>query len=53
MPTYLSLFSGIGGLDLAVESHGYTCVGQVEWDDHASRVLERWWPDTPRSRSPL
>jgi len=47
-PTYLSLFSGIGGLDLAVEAHGFRCVGQVEWDAHCTRVLERWWPTVPR-----
>lgn len=50
MPTYLSLFSGIGGLDRAVESLGYRCVGQVENDDHCSRVLERHWPDVRRWR---
>lgn len=46
--TYVSLFSGIGGLDLAVEHFGFTCIGQVEWDASCSRVLERHWPDVPR-----
>ena len=46
--TYLSLFSGIGGLDLAVEAHGYTCVGQVEYEPACVAVLERWWPGVPR-----
>lgn len=47
-PTYLSLFSGIGGLDLAVEALGYRCGGQVEWDADCAAVLRRWWPDVPR-----
>lgn len=46
--TYLSLFSGIGGLDLGVEAVGFRCVGQVEWDRACSAVLDRWWPDVPR-----
>lgn len=47
-PTYLSLFAGIGGLDLAVEAFGFRCVGQVEWDKSCTAVLERHWPDVPR-----
>src|SRR5512135_552663 len=46
--TYLSLFAGIGGLDLAVEAHGFRCVGQVEFDPACSAVLARHWPDVPR-----
>jgi len=46
--TYLSLFSGVGGLDLAAEALGFRCVAQIEWDRSCSAVLERHWPDVER-----
>lgn len=47
---HLSLFSGIGGLDLAAEWAGIKTVGQCEWADYPRSVLEKHWPGLPRWR---
>lgn len=46
--THLSLFSGIGGLDLAAEWAGIQAVGQCEWAEYPTKVLERHWPDVQK-----
>lgn len=44
-----SLFAGIGGIELGLESTGhYETVWQVEIDDYARKVLEKHWPDIRR-----
>lgn len=48
--THLSLFSGIGGLDLAAEWAGFASVGQCEFADYPTKILEQHWPDVPRWR---
>ena len=43
-----SLFSGIGGFDLASEWMGWTNVFQVEYDEAARAVLQKNFPNTKR-----
>ena len=49
-PTHFSLFSGIGGLDIAAEMAGFRTVGQCELADYPTKILEKHWPDVPRWR---
>ena len=47
MSTFVSLFAGVGGFDLGLERTGHTCVGQVEIDKHAQKILKKHWPKVP------
>lgn len=43
---HLSLFSGIGGVDLAAEWAGFQTVGQVERDPYCRKVLQKNFQNT-------
>lgn len=40
-----SLFSGIGGFDLAAQWMGWENVFHCEWNEFGQRVLHHYWPD--------
>jgi DNA (cytosine-5)-methyltransferase 1 len=44
---HFSLFTGIGGIDLAAEWAGFTTVGQCEIDPYCRGVLRQERPDVP------
>jgi DNA (cytosine-5)-methyltransferase 1 len=44
---YLSLFSGIGGFDLALSRYGHQCIGFSEIEHHAVEVYEKHFPEVP------
>lgn len=40
-----SLFSGIGGFDLAAEWMGWTNIFHCEWNPFGQKVLQHYWPN--------
>ncbi len=45
---YVSLFSGVGGLDLGLERAGMECVLQAENNEFCQKVLTKHWPDVAK-----
>jgi len=42
---FVSVFAGIGGIDLGLErTGGFVCVGRIERDAYCRSVLARHWP---------
>lgn len=50
MFTVGSLFSGIGGIDLAFEAAGFDIAYQVEINDYCTQVLQKHWRNVRRNR---
>ena len=46
--TYGSLFAGVGGIDIGLDSAGLQCKFQVEWDSNCQQTLEYHWPTVQR-----
>ena len=44
--THGSLFSGIGGFDLAAEWMGWNNIFHCEWNEFGKRVLKHYWPNS-------
>jgi len=44
--THGSLFSGIGGFDLAAEWMGWKNIFHCEWNPFGQKILKHYWPNS-------
>lgn len=44
---YLSLFTGLGGMDLGLHRAGLNCAAMVEIDEYNRKILSQRWPGVP------
>ncbi len=47
-PTFGSLFSGLGGIDIGLEKSGLQCRFQIEIDPFCQSILKKRWPTVER-----
>ena len=45
---FIDLFAGVGGMRLALEGSGGTCVFSSEWDAHAQKTYEANFGEVPK-----
>jgi len=46
--SHVSLFTGVGGIDIAAEAAGFQTVLQVEIADYQRALLHKHWPDVTK-----
>lgn len=48
LPSFGSVFTGIGGFDLGIERAGWKAAWQIENDRYCNRIMEGMFPDVPK-----
>lgn len=51
LQTYGSLFAGVGGIDIGLDSAGMNCLFQVEIDENCLQTLEYHWPNSTKMKN--